>query len=222
MLEIVKFTMNHQGTDAAQRETVYFSTEKVYGWIWLSTTSPPFIQALEYAKTIVKPPLQSQPKPSPKQQSSAVAEDGSQLTMLELLRIRHEEEKQAVARFQKMHVIWGDLWNAQNKWRTQDYSELLRLVDRRYLPASFAGIKHQTLSSLDWAPVRKSCDWMHELNLDFSTSFELQWPRRSIALLDYVTRISNRRHLVVLVSHTADVRPQFTDADDLTSHLLSP
>ncbi|KAK2879898.1 jhy protein homolog [Channa argus] len=69
--------------------------------------------ALEYAKTIAKPPLQSQPKQRQKHQSEGFAElvpyledlDISQLPTLELLRKRHEEEKQALANFRKVHAV---------------------------------------------------------------------------------------------------------------------
>ncbi|XP_071761384.1 jhy protein homolog [Centroberyx gerrardi] len=75
----------------------------------------PRTKALEYAKTIVRPPVQPQPKPKPSQKhgSEGSAEhapyldglDLSQLATLELLRKRHEEEKQAVACFRKVHAV---------------------------------------------------------------------------------------------------------------------
>ncbi|KAI3373174.1 hypothetical protein L3Q82_006368 [Scortum barcoo] len=69
--------------------------------------------ALEYAKTIAKPPVQSQPKRRQKHQSEGFTErtpymedlDGTQLATLEVLRRRHEEEKQAVALFRKVYAI---------------------------------------------------------------------------------------------------------------------
>ncbi|XP_034745425.1 jhy protein homolog isoform X2 [Etheostoma cragini] len=73
----------------------------------------PRMKALEYAKTIAKPPVQSQPKQRPKHWSKGFTEpapyledlDVSQLATLEVLRKRHEEEKQAVARFKKVHAV---------------------------------------------------------------------------------------------------------------------
>ncbi|XP_026185082.1 jhy protein homolog isoform X2 [Mastacembelus armatus] len=73
----------------------------------------PRIKALEYAKTIAKPPVQSRPKQNQKQQSEAFSEhtpylqdlDMSQLATLELLKKRHEEEKQVVALFRKVHAV---------------------------------------------------------------------------------------------------------------------
>ncbi|XP_076606583.1 jhy protein homolog [Chaetodon auriga] len=71
----------------------------------------PRMKALEYAKTIAKPPIQSQPKQ--KHQSAGFIEhtsyleglDGSQPATLEVLRKRHEEEKKAVALFRKVHAV---------------------------------------------------------------------------------------------------------------------
>ncbi|XP_032388945.1 jhy protein homolog isoform X2 [Etheostoma spectabile] len=73
----------------------------------------PRMKALEYAKTIAKPPVQSQPKQRPKHRSEGFTEpapyledlDVSQLATLEVLRKRHEEEKQAVALFRKVHAV---------------------------------------------------------------------------------------------------------------------
>ncbi|CAK6971676.1 jhy protein homolog [Scomber scombrus] len=73
----------------------------------------PRMKALEYAKTISRPPVQSQPKLRQKHQSEGFTEhtphmeglDVSQLATLELLRKRHEEEKQAVALFRKVHAV---------------------------------------------------------------------------------------------------------------------
>ncbi|KAL7389344.1 hypothetical protein ABVT39_002123 [Epinephelus coioides] len=73
----------------------------------------PRIKALEYAKTIAKPPVQSQPKERQKHQSEDFTEhtlyledlDISQLATLEILRKRHEKEKQAVARLRKVHAV---------------------------------------------------------------------------------------------------------------------
>ncbi|XP_018548058.1 jhy protein homolog isoform X1 [Lates calcarifer] len=73
----------------------------------------PRMKALEYAKTIAKPPVQSQPKQREKNQPEGLTElspylqglDVSQLTTLGLLRKRHEEEKQAVALFRKIHAV---------------------------------------------------------------------------------------------------------------------
>ncbi|XP_039633054.1 jhy protein homolog isoform X3 [Perca fluviatilis] len=73
----------------------------------------PRMKALEYAKTIAKPPVQSQPKQKPKHRSEGFTEpapyledlDVSQLATLEVLRKRHEEEKQAVALFRKVHAV---------------------------------------------------------------------------------------------------------------------
>ncbi|XP_067463378.1 jhy protein homolog isoform X1 [Thunnus thynnus] len=70
----------------------------------------PRMKALEYAKTIAKPP---QPKLRQKHQSEGFTEhtpcleglDVAQLARLELLGKRHEEEKQAVALFRKMHAV---------------------------------------------------------------------------------------------------------------------
>ncbi|XP_029304261.1 jhy protein homolog isoform X2 [Cottoperca gobio] len=73
----------------------------------------PRMKALEYAKTIAKPPAQSQPKQRKKHQSEGFIEhtpyledlDVSQLSTLEVFRKRHEEEKQAVALFRKVHAV---------------------------------------------------------------------------------------------------------------------
>ncbi|XP_069021239.1 jhy protein homolog [Embiotoca jacksoni] len=73
----------------------------------------PRMKALEYAKTIAKPPVQSKPKQQQKHQSEGFIDntpylrdlDVSQLAILELLRKRHEEEKQAVALFRKVHIV---------------------------------------------------------------------------------------------------------------------
>ncbi|XP_035482669.1 jhy protein homolog isoform X2 [Scophthalmus maximus] len=70
-----------------------------------SDNKVPRMKALEYAKTIAKPPVKSQPKPRQRSQTEGVAEhaphsrdlDSTELTRLKLLRKRHEEEKQAVA-----------------------------------------------------------------------------------------------------------------------------
>ncbi|XP_045894813.1 jhy protein homolog isoform X2 [Micropterus dolomieu] len=70
----------------------------------------PRMKALEYAKTIAKPPVQ--PKQRQKHQSKGFADhapyleglDGSQAT-LEVLRKRHEQEKQDVALFRKVHAV---------------------------------------------------------------------------------------------------------------------
>ncbi|XP_072514708.1 jhy protein homolog isoform X2 [Salminus brasiliensis] len=71
-------------------------------------------KALEYAKTIAKPkvPQQWRVKPKEKSESENMFEqsayiqlgvDLSQLAALEMLRKRHEQEKQAVARFTSLH-----------------------------------------------------------------------------------------------------------------------
>lgn len=70
----------------------------------------PRMKALEYAKTIAKPPVQSQPKQRQKHRSEGFTEhasylDVSQLATLEVLRKRHEEEKQAVALFRKVPAV---------------------------------------------------------------------------------------------------------------------
>ncbi|XP_037604119.1 jhy protein homolog isoform X2 [Sebastes umbrosus] len=73
----------------------------------------PRMKALEYAKTIAKLPVQSQPKQRQKHQSGVFTEhapyleglDDLQLATLEVLRKRHEEEKQAVALFRKLHAV---------------------------------------------------------------------------------------------------------------------
>ncbi|XP_076876598.1 jhy protein homolog isoform X3 [Brachyhypopomus gauderio] len=73
----------------------------------------PRIKALEYAKTIVKPKGRQQWKerPSAKQEKEWVSEqpavlglDLPQLTALDMLRKRHEEEKQAVAHITHLHA----------------------------------------------------------------------------------------------------------------------
>ncbi|XP_044078909.1 jhy protein homolog [Siniperca chuatsi] len=77
----------------------------------------PRMKALEYARTIAKPPVQSQPRQRQKHQSEGFTEhapyleglDVSQLATLEVLRKRHEEEKQAVAVFRKVHAVRGKL-----------------------------------------------------------------------------------------------------------------
>lgn len=74
------------------------------------------LKALEYAKTIAKPfvPVQSKTKARrPVNEAEGFSEhapcveglDLSQLTTLELLRKRHEEEKQAVAQLRKIHAV---------------------------------------------------------------------------------------------------------------------
>ncbi|XP_040907199.1 jhy protein homolog [Toxotes jaculatrix] len=78
-----------------------------------SDKTVPRMKALEYAKTIAKPPVQPPPKQRMKQQSEGFTEgaayclgmDVNQLTRLDLLRKRHEEEKQAVALFRKVHAV---------------------------------------------------------------------------------------------------------------------
>ncbi|XP_054482419.1 jhy protein homolog [Anoplopoma fimbria] len=70
----------------------------------------PRMKALEYAKTIAKPPVQPQPKLRQKHRSEGFTEnasymDVSQLATLEVLRKRHEEERQAVALFRKEHAV---------------------------------------------------------------------------------------------------------------------
>ncbi|XP_054873238.1 jhy protein homolog [Amphiprion ocellaris] len=73
----------------------------------------PRMKALEYVKTIAKPPVQSQPKPKQRNQSEGIIEhapfmkglDVSHLATLQLLRKRHEEEKQCVALFTKQHAV---------------------------------------------------------------------------------------------------------------------
>ncbi|KAM4619772.1 jhy protein homolog [Polymixia lowei] len=72
-------------------------------------------KALDYAKSIAMPPVQPQAKPKPKQKHQAEGSvdraryleglDLSQLKTLELLRKRHEAEKQTVACFRKVHAI---------------------------------------------------------------------------------------------------------------------
>ncbi|XP_056252557.1 jhy protein homolog isoform X1 [Seriola aureovittata] len=73
----------------------------------------PRMKALEYAKTIAKPPVQSQPKQRQTHQAEGFSEhapclqglDVAQLTRLELLTKRHEEEKQAVSLFRKIPAV---------------------------------------------------------------------------------------------------------------------
>ncbi|XP_051257486.1 jhy protein homolog isoform X1 [Dicentrarchus labrax] len=73
----------------------------------------PRMKALEYAKTIAKPLVPSQPKQRQKHPSEGFTEhasyleglDVSQPATLEALRKRHEEEKQAVALFRKVHAV---------------------------------------------------------------------------------------------------------------------
>ncbi|XP_056267864.1 jhy protein homolog isoform X2 [Pseudoliparis swirei] len=70
----------------------------------------PRMKALEYAKTIAKPHVQSQPQQRQKHWSKGFTEhasdvDVSQLATLDVLRKRHEEEKQAVALFRKVHAV---------------------------------------------------------------------------------------------------------------------
>lgn len=56
-------------------------------------------KALEYAKTIAKPPVMQQPKKSQTQRSRGAIEglNMSELSRLEILKKRHEEEKRAFA-----------------------------------------------------------------------------------------------------------------------------
>ncbi|XP_060941345.1 jhy protein homolog [Limanda limanda] len=78
-----------------------------------SDNKVPRIKALEYAKTIAKPPVKSQPKQRQKFKTEDFTElapqwqgsDVSLLTKLDLLRKRHEEEKLAVAPFRKGHAV---------------------------------------------------------------------------------------------------------------------
>ncbi|XP_035034698.1 jhy protein homolog [Hippoglossus stenolepis] len=78
-----------------------------------SDNKVPRIKALEYAKTIAKPPVKSQPKQRQKFKTEDFTElaplwqgsDMSLLTKLEVLRKRHEEEKLAVALFGKGHAV---------------------------------------------------------------------------------------------------------------------
>ncbi|XP_042355557.1 jhy protein homolog [Plectropomus leopardus] len=70
----------------------------------------PRIKALEYAKTIAKPPVQSQPKQRQKDQSEDFIEHTPYTedlgnSQLEILRKRHEQEKQAVAHLRKVHAV---------------------------------------------------------------------------------------------------------------------
>ncbi|XP_053298178.1 jhy protein homolog isoform X2 [Pleuronectes platessa] len=78
-----------------------------------SNNKVPRIKALEYAKTIAKPPVKSQPKQRQKFKTEDFTEltpqwqgsDVSLLTKLDVLRKRHEEEKLAVAPFRKEHAF---------------------------------------------------------------------------------------------------------------------
>lgn len=82
--------------------------------IILASLSFPLCQALEYAKTITKPPVPSQLKQRQKQRPQGFTEhtpylhdlDVAELTRLEHLRKRHEEEKQAVSLLRKVHAVW--------------------------------------------------------------------------------------------------------------------
>ncbi|XP_070773818.1 jhy protein homolog [Enoplosus armatus] len=70
----------------------------------------PRTKALEYAKTIAKPPAPSQPKRGQKHWSGGLTErapylEGLDVSRLEALRKRHEEEKQAVALFRKGQAV---------------------------------------------------------------------------------------------------------------------
>ncbi|KAM8741639.1 jhy protein homolog isoform 2-T2 [Acanthopagrus schlegelii] len=73
----------------------------------------PRMRALEYAKTIEKPPVQFEPKQRQKHKSKGFTEctpfledlDMSQPVPLDVLRKRHEEEKKAVALFRKVHGV---------------------------------------------------------------------------------------------------------------------
>ncbi|XP_071317277.1 jhy protein homolog isoform X2 [Trachinotus anak] len=70
----------------------------------------PRMKALEYAKTIAKPPVLSQPKQRQKAQSEGLTEhapylQGLDVAQLEFLRKRHEEEKQAVSLLRKAHAV---------------------------------------------------------------------------------------------------------------------
>lgn len=71
-------------------------------------------QALEYAKTIAKPKAPQQLKERPKDETESeggfehsaylqLGVDLTQLSTLEMLRKRHEQEKQVVARFTSIH-----------------------------------------------------------------------------------------------------------------------
>ncbi|KAE8288102.1 hypothetical protein D5F01_LYC14162 [Larimichthys crocea] len=72
----------------------------------------PRMKALEYAKTIAKPPVQPQSKQTQKHESEGFTEhapyseelDMSEPVSLEVLRKRHEEEKKAVAVLRKVHA----------------------------------------------------------------------------------------------------------------------
>ncbi|XP_010749219.3 jhy protein homolog isoform X3 [Larimichthys crocea] len=72
----------------------------------------PRMKALEYAKTIAKPPVQPQSKQTQKHDSEGFTEhapyleelDMSESVSLEVLRKRHEEEKKAVAVLRKVHA----------------------------------------------------------------------------------------------------------------------
>ncbi|XP_019941172.2 jhy protein homolog [Paralichthys olivaceus] len=74
-----------------------------------SKNKVPRIKALEYAKTITKPTGKPQPKQRQKLKTKDFTEhqgsDVSLLNTLGLLRKRHEEEKQAVALFRKVHAV---------------------------------------------------------------------------------------------------------------------
>ncbi|KAM6983470.1 jhy protein homolog [Tautogolabrus adspersus] len=73
----------------------------------------PRMKALEYAKTITKPPVQSQLKQTQKHQPEGLTEkaqylerlDVFQPAALDVLRKRHEEEKQVVALFRKVNAV---------------------------------------------------------------------------------------------------------------------
>ncbi|XP_034540396.1 jhy protein homolog isoform X2 [Notolabrus celidotus] len=73
----------------------------------------PRMKALEYAKTIANRPVQSQPKQRQKHQSESSTEYASHLegldvfqpAALNVLKKRHEEEKQVVALFGKVHAV---------------------------------------------------------------------------------------------------------------------
>ncbi|XP_029923979.1 jhy protein homolog [Myripristis murdjan] len=78
-----------------------------------SDKTVPRTKALEYAKTIAKPPAHPQPKPKPRQTDQSEGIDAlvlkgldlSQLVMLERLKKRHEAEKQAVASLSKVQAL---------------------------------------------------------------------------------------------------------------------
>ncbi|KAK7904320.1 hypothetical protein WMY93_016927 [Mugilogobius chulae] len=76
----------------------------------------PRVKALEYAKTIAKPLAPVQSKRIDKREVNGTEDhteyalrveglDLSQLSMLEILRKRHEAEKQAVAMLRKIHAL---------------------------------------------------------------------------------------------------------------------